>query len=86
MEPMSPALAQRVRRADRKKAALQAKKARKKVPKRQAPSDDANLFDPDEIQFSALIAKLDEVVVGSEDPHSATGQTARRSQSKTRST
>ena len=84
-KPMSPALLQRVRRADRKKAALQARKARKKVPKRQEPADGDGLFDPDQIQFSALIAKLDEVAPRSDEPNAAAGNTARKSQpSKTR--
>ena len=70
--PVSAAVTLAVRKRAKKQAALQERKAARKNGKKQTahpPADDSGLFDPDEVRFSALIAKLDEVALrGDEAP------------------
>ncbi len=58
----TPAMAA-IRRKTKKKATLKGRKAARKLERSRTDRlDDSSLFDPEECRFSALVAKLDEVV------------------------
>jgi hypothetical protein len=69
------------RKRAKKKATLHERKAARKQSKKltaHPPADDSSLFDPDEVRFSALIAKLDEVALqGDEARESNAGRQGR---------
>jgi CheY-like chemotaxis protein len=69
------------RKRAKKKATLHERKAARKQSKKltaDPPADDSSLFDPDEVRFSALIAKLDEVALqGDEARESNAGRQGR---------
>jgi hypothetical protein len=61
-----------VHKRARKKATLQERRAARKQGKKLTAGpavDDSSLFDPDEVRFSALIAKLDEVALQGDEAH-----------------
>jgi hypothetical protein len=69
---VSAAVPVAVRKRAKKKAALHERKAARKQGQKltaHAPADDSSLFDPDEVRFSALIAKLDEVALQRDEAH-----------------
>jgi hypothetical protein len=68
----APALADapsNIHRKAKKKPTLQERKAARKNGRKADRLDDVSIFDPDECRFAALVAKLDEVVLRSEEAH-----------------
>jgi hypothetical protein len=68
----APALADapsNIHRKAKKKPTLQERKAARKNGRKTDRLDDVSIFDPNECRFAALVAKLDEVVLRSEEAH-----------------
>jgi hypothetical protein len=58
-----------IHRKAKKKPTLQERKAARKNGRKPDRLDDVSIFDPNECRFAALVAKLDEVVLRSEEAH-----------------
>jgi hypothetical protein len=81
----APALADapsNVHRKAKKKPTLQERKAARKNGRKADRLDDVSIFDPDECRFAALVAKLDEVVLRSEEAHASGASDGQRAQSR----
>jgi CheY-like chemotaxis protein len=82
---MAPALADtpsNIHRKAKKKPTLQERKAARRNGRKADRLDDVSIFDPDECRFAALVAKLDEVVLRSEEAHASGANDGQRPQSR----
>ena len=71
-----------IHRKAKKKPTLQERKAARKNGRKTDRLDDVSIFDPDECRFAALVAKLDEVVLRSEEAHASGASDGQRPQSR----